>query len=63
MSQALQPVADDRLRLRTALDRALADPDLATVRQALLIEGFADLTLDAYGIMLDMATKTAALGY
>lgn len=53
----------DWARLRAALDRAMVDPDLFSVRQDLLLEGFADLTLADYGVMLDMETGAAAAGY
>ncbi len=55
--------SDDVRRLRAALDRALADPDLAASRDAILIKGFGDLYLDDYGVMLDMETRAAAVGY
>lgn len=54
---------DDWTRLRAALDRALADPDLAPARDALMIQGFADLSLADYGIMLEMEAGAAAAGY
>ncbi len=54
---------DDWTRLRAALDRALADPDLAPVRADLMILGFADLSLGDYGIMLEMETGAEAAGY
>mgnify|MGYP001234520891 CR=1 FL=1 len=53
----------DWRRLRAALDRALADPDLASVRDALMIEGFADLPLSDYHIMLEMEAGAEAAGY
>jgi ABC-type phosphate/phosphonate transport system substrate-binding protein len=54
---------DDQRRLRSALHNALADPDLAAARADLMINGFADLALDDYGVMLDMETGAAAAGY
>jgi ABC-type phosphate/phosphonate transport system substrate-binding protein len=55
--------SEDHKRLRGALTRALADPDLTVARQALLIKGFADLQLDDYGVMLRMEEDAAAAGY
>jgi ABC-type phosphate/phosphonate transport system substrate-binding protein len=40
--------ADDANRLGAALAEVLAQPDSATIREALLIEGFAPLTIDDY---------------
>jgi len=54
---------DDWTRLRAALDRVMADPDLAMVRGDLMIEGFADLSLDDYHVMLEMEAGAAAKGY
>ena len=53
----------DRQRLRAALFRAIADPDLAAVRTALLIKGFADQSLEDYGVMLEMEAGAVATGY
>ena len=58
-----QTIGRERKRLRAALDRAMADPDLDEVRDALMIKGFADLTLRDYGVMLEMETGAAAAGY
>ena len=55
--------ADDCKRLRAALDRAVADPDLTVARDALMIRGFADLSLADYEIMLKMEADAAAAGY
>ncbi|MDA1098886.1 MAG: PhnD/SsuA/transferrin family substrate-binding protein [Proteobacteria bacterium] len=55
--------SDDWTRLRAAVDRALADPALTTARDALMIQGFADLSLPDYGIMLEMEAEAAAAGY
>ncbi len=54
---------DDWKRLRAALDRAIADPDLAPARDDLMIQGFADLSLRDYSIMLEMEAGAAAAGY
>jgi len=55
--------SDDHKRLRGALDRALANPDLTAAREALLLKGFADLKLDDYGVMLRMEDHAATAGY
>jgi hypothetical protein len=45
-----QTPPEDQVRLRTALDRALTDPNLAAARDALMIQGFADLSLSDYRV-------------
>jgi ABC-type phosphate/phosphonate transport system substrate-binding protein len=59
----MQTSTADWTRLRAALDRALADPDLASVRDDLMIQGFADLSLSDYHIMLEMEAGAEAAGY
>ena len=54
---------DRRARLRAALYRAVNDPDLAEVRAALLIGGFADRQLADYAVMLEMEAEAVAQGY
>ena len=58
-------MADDDLikRLHAALDRALADPALAAVRDDLLIAGVEVLPLEAYDVLLKMEVAAAAAGY
>ena len=55
--------ADSVARLRSGLRQACADPALAEVRQALLIEGAEVLPLGAYQRILDMEAEALALGY
>jgi ABC-type phosphate/phosphonate transport system substrate-binding protein len=50
-------------RLRAALHRAAEDPDLASVRENLLLDGFAELSLSDYSVMTEMESEAAALGY
>ena len=45
-----QTPPEDQVRLRTALDRALTDPNLAASRDALMIQGFANLSLSDYHV-------------
>jgi ABC-type phosphate/phosphonate transport system substrate-binding protein len=49
--------------LRSALDAAAADPDLAEVRAALALAGFGVLPLEAYGRVLELDRAAAAAGY
>ena len=49
--------------LRTTLDDVAADPALAGVRKALLIDGFERLPQDAYHAVLDFERDAAGLGY
>jgi ABC-type phosphate/phosphonate transport system substrate-binding protein len=58
-----QTIGRERKRLRAALDRAMADPDLAEARDALMIKGFADLALRDYQVMLEMEKAAAEAGY
>ena len=55
--------ADLLRRLRAGLDRALADPDLAEARDALLLEGAAVLPLAAYDRIDEMEAVAIAAGY
>jgi ABC-type phosphate/phosphonate transport system substrate-binding protein len=55
--------ADLVRRLRAGLARAVADPDLAVVREALLIRDFEVLELAAYDRMLEMEAAAARAGY
>jgi len=55
--------ADLLRRLRGGLDRALADPDLAEARDALLLEGATVLPLAAYDRIDDMEKAAHAAGY
>ena len=50
-------------RLNAALRSAAEDPDLKTVREALLLDGFAVLSLEDYGVMTAMEAEAAELGY
>lgn len=54
---------DEVLRLREALYEALAAPDLAEARNALLLQGASVLPEDAYGVLLEMRDGAHALGY
>ena len=49
--------------LQRALDRAVADPDLAEALQALKISGFSRTSLADYQIILDMEVEAENLGY
>jgi ABC-type phosphate/phosphonate transport system substrate-binding protein len=49
--------------LRSALDAAAADPDLAEARAALALEGFEVLPLSAYGRVLELERAAAEAGY
>lgn len=49
--------------LRSALDAAAADPDLAEARAALALEGFEVLPLAAYGRILELERAAAEAGY
>ena len=55
--------ADDVARLRSGLRQACADPALAEVRQALMIEGAELLPEGAYQRILDMEAEAVAFGY
>jgi len=57
--------ADDLLvdRLRDALAEVMADPRLAAVREALLIDDIDILPLDAYDRVLDMERRAVEMGY
>ena len=55
--------ADRLCRLQAGVQRALADPDLADTRAALLIDGAEPLPVDAYQPILDMEAEALALGY
>ncbi len=55
--------SDLSLRLVSALNRAAEDPDLASVRDDLLIDSFAVLPLADYDIMMDMENEAVAMGY
>lgn len=55
--------ADLLRRLRAGLDRALADPDLAAARDALLLEGAAVLPLAAYDRIDEQEAAAIAAGY
>ena len=50
-------------RLRAGLARAVADPDLGAVREALLIRDFEVLALAAYERMPEMEAEAAGAGY
>ena len=49
--------------LRSALDAAAADPDVAEARAALALEGFEVLPLAAYGRILELERAAAEAGY
>ena len=49
--------------IRRALQRALARPDLAQTREALLIAGLSVTSVDAYEPLLEMERAAAASGY
>ncbi len=51
------------MALRSALDAAAADPDLAEARAALALEGFEVLPLAAYGRILELERAAAEAGY
>jgi ABC-type phosphate/phosphonate transport system substrate-binding protein len=56
--------SDDELaRLRRALARVGADPDLAAVRAAVLLESYEVLPDDAYQCVLDLEARALGLGY
>jgi ABC-type phosphate/phosphonate transport system substrate-binding protein len=58
------PAGEDRLRrLREALYDAVADPDLTSAREALLLTGFSALPEGAYVAMLEMERQAMELGY
>jgi len=50
-------------RLRAALTRAAARPRFAPLAQVLLIDGFAEVTPDAYGMYLDWDREARAAGF
>jgi hypothetical protein len=50
-------------RLQVGILAACADPALADVRRALLIEGCEILPRACYDVILDMEQRAAALGY
>jgi ABC-type phosphate/phosphonate transport system substrate-binding protein len=54
---------DEVLRLREALYEALADPDLAEAREALLLTGASVLPEEAYEVILEMREAAVAKGY
>lgn len=62
VTAASQP-ADLVERLCEGLAEAIASPDLAAVREALLIEDFSQVPLADYQVMLDMEAEAAAAGY
>jgi ABC-type phosphate/phosphonate transport system substrate-binding protein len=49
--------------LRAALWAVAADPALAPVREALLLEGFDEVPLQAYDAILALQAEAVALGY
>ena len=49
-----QTALEDQVRLRTALGRAATDRDLAPARDALMIQGFAVLSLPDHHVLLEM---------
>jgi len=53
----------DVARIRRALDRVAADPALAEVRAALLLDGFEILPDGAYRRVLDLEEAAVSLGY
>jgi ABC-type phosphate/phosphonate transport system substrate-binding protein len=55
--------ADRVARLRAALDAAVADPELADVRETLFIGGFSPLGVDGYAPIAALEKKAAAAGY
>ncbi|MDD9916171.1 MAG: PhnD/SsuA/transferrin family substrate-binding protein [Rhodospirillaceae bacterium] len=55
--------AECQARIKAALRNAVVDPDLASVREVLLIDGFTELSLSEYEIMTDMEAEAAAMGY
>lgn len=55
--------ADDRARMRDAIFNALADSDLATTRETLLITGAEEITTEAYDIIPAMEKEAIALAY
>jgi ABC-type phosphate/phosphonate transport system substrate-binding protein len=55
--------ADLLARLRSGLQRALADPALTTVRDSLLLTGIAVVPLSAYDRIAAMETAAIAAGY
>ena len=54
---------DELAILRRALDACIADPDLAAVRDALLLETFVVLPENAYAIVAALAGSAEAAGY
>ncbi len=50
-------------RLRAALETAMADPDLAAVREDLLLAGIEVLPPEAYGRIVEMEAEARDLGY
>ncbi|MBM3572222.1 MAG: hypothetical protein FJX52_07660 [Alphaproteobacteria bacterium] len=50
-------------RMRKALAQAAADPSLAEIRRALLIEGFATLDVTDYQALPRLARESSELGY
>ena len=55
--------AIERERMQAAVHAALADADLAPVRDQLLIAGAEDLPLGAYGEIVAMEREAMAMGY
>ena len=55
--------AEQVIRMRTGLDRAFADPGLASVRDDLLIAGLDTLPLESYRCMADMENEARYRGY
>lgn len=50
-------------RIVAALRRAMADPVLAGAREALLLDGFVELSVADYAVMTEMESDAAAMGY
>lgn len=62
VTHAARP-ADEIARLRAALARAMADPDLAAARDDLLLTGFTVLAPSDYEAILDMERAATEAGY
>ena len=60
---ALSTGPEDVARLRAALAAACADPGLASVRTAMLLEGVEVLPAEAYGVVTEQRERAVHLGY
>ena len=55
--------ADEVARMRDALLRMFAEPDLATARQDLLLDGIEVTEIEDYRRIVELRDQAAALGY